>query len=296
MTGDVAKDMEIELKLRFEGYSVWDAMTEDTLLQDIPAQGPWTLEELETIYFDTKEQTLCKIGYAYRIRRQGNGWIATIKGMGSAEGGLHQREEWSCPVQDPVPDLAPFASTKAGVTLKDIVTKETLMELFRTRFTRKFRVFLLPKNTVVELAADWGAIIKGEEQLPISEIELELKKGNVGELLSLGAALSEKYDLRPEFNSKYHRGLILAGALSEVSNSTATNSPETGKEEPLDQIQYIHKALHIQEKLFQEPGNNLYSRELTLLLAKLGLPALINRQENFTSLLLEKWASILEES
>lgn len=261
----MGNNTEIELKLRFEDSSVWNRITEDAVLKDIPAQGSWAVEELETIYYDTPGRALQKKGYAYRIRRQGNEWVATMKGMGSSQGGLHQREEWSFTLTAPIPDISPFLITPAGNRIKDILGKEGLCELFRTVFKRKFIILKLPQNTRVEVAADLGTIVNGEKRLPISEIELELKDGCLGELLHLGAILSTHYGLLPEFNSKYHRGLVLSGFGSK--NETITNT----KGNPGDIISCIQQALLIQDRVVNNPFDQEGLKQLQVLFKKLQL-------------------------
>lgn len=265
----LGNNTEIELKLRFEESSVWDRITEDAVFRDMAAQGSWNIEELETVYFDTPGQILQKKGYAYRIRRQENGWVATMKGLGSSHGGLHQREEWSVDVREPVPDISPFLTTPAGNVLKDILVNEDLQELFRTRFKRKFILLNLPQNTVVELAADLGAIIKEEAYIPIAEIELELKGGSLAQLLRLGAVLSGKYGLRPEYSSKYDRGLELSG-LKNKGSGPSKNCPEQDKtkssETFLNIITCIQKALLIQDKLFRDPDDLESYKQMCLVL------------------------------
>lgn len=258
----MGNNTEIELKLRFEDIMVWDRINEDDVLKGLSTEGPWNLEELETIYFDTCKRVLKNKGYAYRIRRQGKGWVATLKDMGSSQGGLHQRKEWSFAVSDPKPDISPFLKIPAGNAIKDCLGKEKLVELFRTVFKRKYIILNLPNSTAVEVAADLGAIIRGEKRMPIAEIELELREGNLGELLRLGAKLSHYYNLMPEFNSKYHRALVLAGFIKEES---LHNSNEV----PADLISCIQQTLLIQESLLRNPSDQEGLKRLKILFSKL---------------------------
>ena len=46
-------------------------------------------------YLDTADRDLLRGGYACRLREgeAGRPWLLTVKGLGGAEGALHQREE-----------------------------------------------------------------------------------------------------------------------------------------------------------------------------------------------------------
>src|SRR4051812_37822026 len=45
--------------------------------------GPVATHHLKTVYFDTADLSLCKGGYALRVRQNGHGFIQTVKGASS---------------------------------------------------------------------------------------------------------------------------------------------------------------------------------------------------------------------
>ena len=189
-------------------------MTTQSLLE-IAIPGSAGRQLLDARYFDTSTYSLQKEKIAYRIRREGDQWVATIKGGGSSTGGLHERQEWNVIVAEAQPDLSVFAGTDIGARLIEIVGSQALIPIMMTRFERKTLDVCMPDGSQIEVAADQGEIIAGAKCSPILEIELELKSGKPSALLALGAALAKEYPLLPETDSKFYRGLLLAGLVTK---------------------------------------------------------------------------------
>lgn len=83
--------------------------------------------------------------------------------------------------------------------------------MFRTQFKRT--VINYEKDDLsAEIAFDQGKILAQEgKQEAILEMEMELKAGDINQLLVLGQAIAFKYPLHFGLQSKYERGLILSG-------------------------------------------------------------------------------------
>lgn len=208
-------NLEIELKLRFSSPDIKDKILNDVLLADLIFPGTRQRKYLENVYYDTATSALKRAGLAYRVRRQDQELVATVKADGQVGGGLHQRAEWSVIVKDPAPDISPFSDTPVGDRLENAVRREPLQELFKTCFWRESMDLQLDGAGCLELAIDQGEIRAGNKTDLIQEVELELKEGHVANLLHLAAQLAERYPLLPEMQSKYHRGLKLAGLAAE---------------------------------------------------------------------------------
>lgn len=203
--------METELKLQCLNGAYWERLREGRALAEWVVVGSTGEDEMEARYFDTAELALNKAGLAYRVRREGGTWVATVKGGGSSEGGLHRREEWSIAVEQPEADLAPLKSLAVWPQLCAAVGAAPLRPIVITRFQRFWKEVDTPDGSRVELAFDKGVIMAGDKQEPIMEVELELLEGNSAVLLELGAMLAKECGLRPESRSKYYRGLLLGG-------------------------------------------------------------------------------------
>jgi inorganic triphosphatase YgiF len=83
--------MEIELKYAIENSEIAAKIWEDEDLKKI--EEPDTRETLfmDAIYFDTKEMDLSHNDMAYRVRREGDRLVASLKWGGGSEGALHKR-------------------------------------------------------------------------------------------------------------------------------------------------------------------------------------------------------------
>ena len=85
--------MEIELKYKIPTKEVAAEIWKDRMFCDMEEGG--TREEicLDAKYFDTSNCDLAKNEIAYRVRKEGERWVAALKWNGNSEDGLHIREE-----------------------------------------------------------------------------------------------------------------------------------------------------------------------------------------------------------
>lgn len=223
----MANHQEIELKLRYFDNAVWDEITKIQAVIDLAVHGSEKIEFLETIYYDTPANSLEKAGLSYRIRFTGHERIATVKADGFTSGGLHNRSEWSFVISDLKPDPTPFLTLPIGERLKTAVGDQKLHELFRTCFKRKSVDLLTKQGSLIELAADLGKIAADSAEVPIQEIELELKQGKIAEVLQVAAKLVRSFKLLPESQSKYYRGLLLISRLPADEEAKAAAPSRT---------------------------------------------------------------------
>jgi len=201
--------IEVELKLRFMDPDLWEVVFALPIVQQWGDRQSYRRERLEAQYFDTQGQHLQKARLAYRIRHEGGEWLATVKGDGSSSGGLHQREEWTVVVAEPIPNIESFMETSVGPLLQEAAGEEELLAFYTTCFERQVMHLQMPDGSIIELAADQGEIRAGDKQDPILELELELISGNPASLLQLGANMARELPLLPEWRSKYFRALQL---------------------------------------------------------------------------------------
>ncbi len=197
---------EIELKLTIYPAHVGRLRRHpvlETLVQDKPRR-----HKLHNVYFDTPEQDLLRAGFALRLRRISGRWVQTVKGGGSAEGGLHQRNEWEWPVLSGKPEPAP----RTAPDLAQLLTPELLARLrplFVTDFWRTAWQLRTAQGAEIELALDQGKVHAGDRCQPISEVELELKAGETASLFEVALAIQKQVPLWVEDLSKGQRGYLL---------------------------------------------------------------------------------------
>ena len=204
--------MEIELKYRIPDGDTAARIWEDSLFSEIEEEDSREELQLHAIYYDTKDLQLAKNEIAYRVRREGERTIATLKWKGKSEDGLHTREELTVPVADSAPDIDVFLESDIGPELEGLVEDQELMELMRTDMKRsRFRIDT--GTGLFEISVDQGSVSTIYGSRDIQEVEVELFSGETEELLAVGRRLQEVYGLEPENISKYARGIemICAG-------------------------------------------------------------------------------------
>ena len=77
------------------------------------------------------------------------------------------------------------------------------------RFTRLAKTVELPGCTV-EIALDEGVLLGGGREIPLCELEVELKAGTEAAAMAWARHLAEKFGLRSESQSKFRRASLLA--------------------------------------------------------------------------------------
>lgn len=203
--------MEEELKLQImdDTPAVWKSIIAHPLLA-ITQVPPL---QLHAFYFDSRDNALQRARLAYRIRREEDIWVATLKASGQSAGGLHQRPEWNVPVDSNTPDLSVFQDSEAAALLAPY-QELALQVILETRFERhESRV--THNGSAIIVALDRGEILARGQREPIREVELELAQGDAAAVLEMGAALCRDLPLIPDQESKLFRGLRLAGLLPE---------------------------------------------------------------------------------
>ena len=78
-----------------------------------------------------------------------------------------------------------------------------------TKFTRQAKTIVL-EGCTVELALDRGILLGGGKELPLCEVEVELKSGSEDAAVDFAMALRREFGLQPEKKSKFRRALALA--------------------------------------------------------------------------------------
>jgi len=166
----------------------------------------YTAIEMETTYFDTAEGTLGSFGWTLRTRLENGKSVCTLK-TPLPDG---SRGEWELDCEDIYAAIPALIEAGAPEDLKKYATD--LVVVCGARFTRLALALEIPGATV-ELALDKGKLIGGGRELPLQEVEVELKDGDDDAAIAFAKTLAEKYQLVPEKRSKYKRALMLAKGL-----------------------------------------------------------------------------------
>jgi triphosphatase len=211
--GENSPMMEIELKLLVSARDA-QALRDHPLLQQYATSEPHE-DIMSDTYFDTPDLHLRRSDAILRVRGVGNThWVQTMKGSGSAIGGLHSRDEWESRIAGPVPDLALLRDvldhkSAWGRLLRSPVIEDRLLPIFTTKVKRMVWELRLPHGDEVEFALDQGKLECIDQKVPISEIELELKSGKPAHLFDFALALQQEFPMQIGYLSKADRGYAL---------------------------------------------------------------------------------------
>lgn len=195
---------ETELKLRLSPDSV-PALTD--FLNSV-AQ-PESHSTLKNWYLDTPDAGLAAQRAVLRIRENAGGFEQTLKTRGKSVAGLQIRGEWNWPVSGPQLNQALLQSSEVAASWPPAIDMSQLGEVFTTHFDRQAWRWQAHGCTA-EVVIDQGAVRAGRQQLPLCEVELELKDGDAGSLWLLAQELARQVPLWLSDISKAERGYRLA--------------------------------------------------------------------------------------
>lgn len=160
--------------------------------------------QMETTYFDTADFALSDRKVTLRRRMENGEAVCTVKTPVSGYG----RGEWECrceDIQEGVGKLCELGAPKALLVL----TGPGVAPVCGARFHRLAGI-VEHEGTVLELALDQGVLTGGGQELPLCEVEVELKSGDPEKAIGFATALAERFGLCREPKSKFRRALTLA--------------------------------------------------------------------------------------
>jgi inorganic triphosphatase YgiF len=208
---------------------------------------------LQAFYFDTPDRDLVRAKIALRLRREGEQWVQTLKMPG--ENAL-SRIEINHDRLSPDLDLSVYAAEPfAAVLAKHAQALSICYETDVQRIFRQTRTAL----GVVEIALDTGLLRAGSVELPISEIEFELKRGELGAIFALGKKWQQAHGLILDVRSKSERGdrLALLNAKLRSISEQRQERQESPRRQAISQFWaartaenvLLHSKIHAQAAL-----------------------------------------------
>jgi triphosphatase len=195
---------EIELKLSIapEGIA---ALKRHPLL----AARRASTVNLHSAYFDTADLDLAGRGLTLRVRRQGRRHVQTVKSGSFGQIGLTSRGESEQAVASGEPEIAAIADEALRRQIAEIVGDRPLVRIFASEIRRTRWQLEDGAGGEVEVALDIGRLSTGTTEVPVSEVEIELKRGQAGDLVRIAQALGQAVPLRLDVASKSARGFAL---------------------------------------------------------------------------------------
>ena len=173
-------------------------------------QGDRSEKTLVSTYYDTGKHKLRRHGLTLRVRKVENHYVQTVK---AGRAGGVTRGEWEQDVAGERPELKKTRNTP----LEKLASKKLpskLKAVFQTTVRRTAQARRI-RNSRIELAVDRGRIRAKRRARPITELELELKSGQVGDLFRLARTIARKTGAELDLRSKAERGYQLAAGDGE---------------------------------------------------------------------------------
>ena len=201
---------EIELKFRIPDEYTIQKLTSDLLVRSYILDD-FSDMPMDAFYYDLSNKALSKRKWTFRMRREGENSVATLKtaAISQTVGGLFSRDEWQCPAETLEEGLSGLLAVGAPAELAEFVKDSEFVKLCRISFNRHRAVLCVRDDTRIEMAIDSGRVEAGGKSEALLELELELLFGDVSAVLELGNYLAAQYNLQKEMISKYERALRL---------------------------------------------------------------------------------------
>lgn len=158
---------------------------------------------MQTTYYDTPAGSFSAEKCTLRRRMENDVSVCTLK---TPAGGFGRRE-WeveSGSIEEAIEKLCKFGAPKDILALADA----GLIPICGARFTRIAKT-LCWEGTQLELALDEGILTGGGGEMPLCEVEVELKEGAQEACLAFARELSQRFGLQLEEKSKFRRALAL---------------------------------------------------------------------------------------
>lgn len=190
--------MGIEFEIKFR------ATAQQQLALRVAYPGDEQTIAMETTYYDAPDGALAARWYTLRRRMENSLSVCTLK-TPVDDYGRGEFEVTCNSIEDAIPELCKLS----GIVELPTLLAEGIVPVCGAKFTRIAKTLTL-EGATVELALDAGILSGGGQEIPLCEIEVELKSGSREAALLFARQIAAKYGLIPERKSKFRRALALA--------------------------------------------------------------------------------------
>ncbi len=182
----------------------WKFETSPEVLSRIDGEitGDAVRLQMETTYYDTPTGALSARHYTLRRRLENGVSVCTLK---TPAGNARAEWEINAPcIEDAIAQLPALGCPEDFSQL----VQEGIIPVCGAKFTRIAKTVSLPKGTV-ELALDTGVLMGGGKEIPLCEVEVELKSGSSQICDLFAKTLAARFGLKLQTRSKFRRALAL---------------------------------------------------------------------------------------
>ena len=160
--------------------------------------------KMKTTYFDAVDGGLSARRITLRLRRENDVCICTVKTpLPDGSPG-----EWECACEDIYQGVQKLCQLGAPAELETL-TAGGVREVCGAAFTREAYEVQTGQGRL-EIALDLGVLLGGGREMPLCEVEVELKEGPMEAADAFAIDLARAFGLKPERRSKFQRALALA--------------------------------------------------------------------------------------
>lgn len=157
---------------------------------------------METTYYDTPSGALSARHYTLRRRLENGQSVCTLK---TPAGTARNEWELACDsIEDATQKLPGLGCPEDFAQL----VQEGIIPICGAKFIRIAKTVTTPECTV-EIALDQGVLTGGGREIPLCEVEVELKSGDVRFCDLFAKTLAHRFGLKQEKKSKFRRALDL---------------------------------------------------------------------------------------
>lgn len=170
------------------------------IAEAFPEEGQ--IFQMETTYYDTPSGALSARHYTLRRRLENGISVCTLK---TPAGDARAEWELNCnTIEEAIAQLPKLGCPADFVVL----VQEGLTCVCGARFTRIAKTITAAEGTL-ELALDEGVLMGGGRELPLCEVEVELKDGTPAFCEVFAKMLAHRFGLKGQPFSKFRRALAL---------------------------------------------------------------------------------------
>ncbi|MEG9475839.1 CYTH domain-containing protein [Mannheimia indoligenes] len=253
---------EIELKIMLEPHNI--SLIENWLNSvkafELLEQKSQTLGNS---YYDTPEQFFASQKMGLRVRSQNHQFEITLKTKGEIVGGLHIRPEYNLSLPTNQPDFLTLVE-KFNLPFENAEQiANSLQTIFSTDFTRQIWLFKVGTSEI-EVALDQGLIKNQYGEEAISELEFEIKQGNLSDLFNLVDTMPKADGMWLSGLSKAQRGYLVGQAVKfeqEIANAMQQENSYKLEQQLADFIRIAEEKASVLERFNQCTNQQLETWE-----------------------------------
>lgn len=193
---------ELEIKLAVDGEAALEKiLTDDTITALV--DGPWQERLMKTTYYDSPDRRFSSHYWTLRHRMEGKDSIVCVKAPTEDP---RVRGEWQiCAPEISKESIETLIKSGAPMELLYLYGAGDVQPVCGAEFIRKSVMLRFSDGSRAELAGDHGILHGKSQQLPLTELEIELYEGAPAEMEALAALLQTRYGLNPQCKSKFAR-------------------------------------------------------------------------------------------